>query len=195
MNRWAEVSARALQERLSPILTAEQLRLYSEQRAQQTASLRTRVEQMRRDAGIGSEELLAAQNASQSAPPTGTVQLHIMMRINGVELTRTVTSTRGGTVEFNGPGGLLIRAQPVSSGDEQLSIELELELYEPANSGRRLVGRTVVTAGVTNSPRPDSQNYGYSSSSRMLRGRKGYLVEFSATATYLFDWNVSARRL
>jgi hypothetical protein len=174
-----EAASRAMRERMSPILTAEQQRTYDDQQAQQAAQIRANVEQLRRDAGVGSNELAGMD---PSVPPPANLRLQFDLSINGIELIRTLTSTRGAAVRFDGPNGLSIEALPVLVGVDEVSIELKL--YEPGSSGRRLVGRTQSQATLTN-PKLTSPSGGSSSSQSLLRGRRAYNVGLSVTATYL----------
>ncbi|NJO12592.1 MAG: hypothetical protein HC872_03045 [Gammaproteobacteria bacterium] len=134
--RLSEAADPALLEQLSRILDTEQLRRYREQQVQRVANLRSSAEQLRRDAGAGLNlPPLPAPTPTASVP---NLKLQIRVRVNGVELSRIVTSARGSAVSVDGPQGLQVEIQPVGSTGQQLVVELAL--YEPASRGRRLVG-------------------------------------------------------
>jgi hypothetical protein len=182
--------------RLPQVLSPEQTRAYGAQQARQLAELRTRTDALRRDAGVGPNELLPPEDV---APLNTNLRLQVNVNINGQAVSSAGT-TRGAPVSFAGPDGLWVEAEPSLLDADNLSVELRF--YESAQGGRRLVGSTLVRPNITNA-RPAtvvgpsgfgsfssfngtfSSFNGFSSLKAVLRGRKAYLLDLGVTATYL----------
>jgi len=193
MIRQTETADREMLERLPQVLSPEQTRAFGARQARQLAELRARTDVLRRDAGVGANELLAPE---ESPPLNANLRLQINLNVNGTASNRTVT-TRGTAVGFAGPEGLWVEVEPTLLDAENLSVELRF--YESARGGRRLVGRIGTRPTLANAPSPTAQSAdgplasvraaggfrGFKSTRSVLHGRKAFLLELGVTASYL----------
>jgi hypothetical protein len=175
--RWA-ITNRDLLQRVAPILTREQAAVYAKQLAQQLTSLRDQTRRMRRALGIAAEQVLEPAASTPQLPAI--TQLELRVRINGTEVTRTVTSKHGAAVTLDGPEGLLVESQP-SLSEPDISV-VELKFYEADSAGQRLVGQSS-NIGVMGIQQPTAQA-GIRANRLLLRGRRAYLVDWNVTVNY-----------
>jgi hypothetical protein len=180
MLRSMETANREFAERLPQLLTPEQVSAFMQRETQPIESLRARVEQMRRDAGVGENEDLESDEA---APTLATnLRLELKVRINDTEITKTLNSVRGGVVSFTGPAGLVVEAQPIQTGRDHVLVDLRF--YESVRGKRRMVGQSRASAFITNPKEPGAYaGIGGSSGKSLVLGRQAYVVESSVSAT------------
>jgi hypothetical protein len=180
---WITESAnQALLRELSKVLTAEQVQAYSQQQAEDLQQLRSREQSLRHDSGLDAEEHLQGYGG-KPAPAvfiTGNVKLKIRVRVNGNEVTKVATSKRARAVTFSGPAGLWVSAQPALIGSSTLKIELEL--YEKVGGARRLLGASS-SYQIFGMPERDGSVMNGGGAQSLLRGRKAYLLDWSASAS------------
>jgi hypothetical protein len=204
--RQTDTADRELVERLPRVLSPEQTQIFAERRARQLAELRARTEVLRREAGVGANELLPTEAAAPAL--NANLRLQIDLKINGKALNKWVT-TRGAAVGFAGPEGLAVEIEPTLIDTDTLSAEVRF--YESAPGKRRLVGSvgsalvrpTLEGAPASNAssgPSPVSQQSaygqftslagprgftGFNTLSLVLQGRQAYLVELAVSGKRL----------
>jgi hypothetical protein len=174
---------RELLARVASLLRPEQLQVLATQLQRDVDSLLRWTRQRRHELGIDPQAQLEAPTPRTPPPPAleRTVRLMLTLHINGKNFTKTITSTRGAAVSFDGPEGLWLQTRPYLITADALRVDIRV--FEPVEGGRRMIGRT---CGSTELVDPSRQSAVGSSTSRtILFGRKGYDVTWSITASYL----------
>jgi len=181
----SEAIQRDLLDRPASLLTPEQVKVYANLLQQKQEAARTWREQQRRSLGLAADEEIDSVEDEAPRPPilSSNVALAIELELNDTKISKTLISKRGGSVSFQGPDGLQFDVVPYLTDSDTLTADLEV--YETVRGGRRLVGEVSARAKI--SPRKGTalNSLGSNSSGTMMRGRKGYAVNWSVTATYL----------
>jgi hypothetical protein len=159
------------------------LQVLATQLQQDVDSLLRWTGQQRRELGIDPQAQLEAPPQRTPPPPAPdrTVRLMLTLHINGKKFTKTITSTRGAAVSFDGPEGLWLQTRPYLITADALMVEIKV--FEPTEGGRRMIGRTGGSAELVDPSRQSA--VGSSTSGTIFFGRKGYDVTCSVTASYL----------
>jgi hypothetical protein len=182
--RRMEADTRALLQRLPQILAPEQVRAYARREAREVEQMFEQARQQRSRAGFGPDEPLDVEAAPPPAKFTADTRLQLRVRINGVEVNRTLTSKSGASVSFAGPQGLLMEARPRLYDSSRLVVTLQA--YEPTAGGQRPIGRAEISPRITN---PQQQLaypvLGATNRDSLLRGRKAYVLNWDAKVTFL----------
>jgi hypothetical protein len=183
-----EAANQRILEKLAEFLSREQLAEYARLQDAGIARMRERSEELRVALGLGPEEELPTdtpQPQLEVPAPAGNTELRMRVRINGLEVTKTLTSRGGRSVRFTGPQALTVEVLPSLTAPNTLKVDVRF--YESVRRGRRLVGQSASYQLLGPAPaRPLVAMVGAPSGSQsLLRGRKAYL----------YDWSVSARRL
>ncbi len=182
--RRMEADTRELLQRLPQILAPEQLRAYARREARELEQMFEQARQQRSRAGFGPDEPLDLEAAPPPAKFTADTRLQLRVRINGVEVNRTLTSKGGGAVSFEGPQGLLMEVSPRLYDSSQLVVTLQA--YEPTTGAQRPIGRAEISPQITN-PQQQLAYPGLGATNRdsLLRGRRAYVLNWDATVTFL----------
>jgi hypothetical protein len=175
-----EADNRELVERATAILTPEQTKALADWKQRQLDQQRAWTLAQRKALGIAPDEKLDdSENTVPFSPLISkSMRLTIDLTINDKQVIKQLTSVRGNSASFEAPEGLTVEVRPYM----EEGLLAEIKLYEKVRGGRRVVGQ--MAGGVQLLEKGKPSIYGGSGGS-MARGRKGYAINWSVSATYL----------